>query len=101
MLKVNGMSVFPTEVEFLLGRHPRIAGTGVLGVTDPRTGERAVAFVMLTPGATDSADDVVAWCRENMAPYKVPEVRLVDSLPLTATGKVVKRELADRLDLPV
>src|SRR4051812_24667367 len=100
MLKVNGMSVFPTEVEFLLGRHPRIAGTGVLGVPDPRTGERAVAFVMLAPGAPDTADDVVAWCRENMAPYKVPEVRLVDSLPLTATGKVVKRELADRLDLP-
>ena len=46
------------------------------------------------------ADDVVAWCRDNMAPYKVPEVRLVDSLPLTATGKVVKRELAHRLDLP-
>jgi acyl-CoA synthetase (AMP-forming)/AMP-acid ligase II len=100
MLKVNGMSVFPTEVEFLLGRHPRIAGSGVLGVPDPRTGERAVAFVMLAPGATDTAEDVVAWCRENMAPYKVPEVRLVDSLPLTATGKVVKRELADRLDLP-
>ncbi|WP_216870384.1 AMP-binding protein [Modestobacter excelsi] len=100
MVKVNGMSVFPTEVEFLLGRHPRIAGTGVLGVPDPTTGERAVAFVMLAPGATDTADDVVAWCRENMAPYKVPEVRLVDSLPLTATGKVVKRELADRLDLP-
>jgi long-chain acyl-CoA synthetase len=56
--------------------------------------------VMLTPGASDTADDVVAWCRENMAPYKVPEVRLVDSLPLTATGKVVKRDLADRLDLP-
>jgi acyl-CoA synthetase (AMP-forming)/AMP-acid ligase II len=100
MLKVNGMSVFPTEVEFLLGRHPRIAGSGVLGAPDPRTGERAVAFVMLTPGATDTADDVAAWCRENMASYKVPEVRLVDSLPLTATGKVVKRELADRLDLP-
>ncbi|TFV62273.1 acyl-CoA synthetase [Geodermatophilus sp. DF01-2] len=97
MLKVNGMSVFPTEVEFLLGRHPRIAGAGVLGMPDPRTGERAVAFVMLASGATDTADDVVAWCRENMAPYKVPEVRLVDSLPLTATGKVIKRELADRL----
>ena len=100
MLKVNGMSVFPTEVEFLLGRHPRIAGTGVLGVPDPTTGERAVAFVMLKPGANDSADDVVAWCRDNMAPYKVPEVRLVDSLPLTATGKVIKTELAGRLDLP-
>jgi acyl-CoA synthetase (AMP-forming)/AMP-acid ligase II len=100
MLKVNGMSVFPTEVEFLLGRHPRIAGSGVLGVPDPRTGERVVAFVLLAPGATDTADDVVAWCRENMAPYKVPEVRVVDSLPLTATGKVVKRDLAARLEFP-
>jgi acyl-CoA synthetase (AMP-forming)/AMP-acid ligase II len=101
MLKVNGMSVFPTEVEFLLGRHPRIAGSGVLGVPDTRTGERAVAFVMLAPGAPDTAEDVVAWCRDNMANYKVPEVRLVDRLPLTATGKVIKRELAERLDLPV
>jgi long-chain acyl-CoA synthetase len=100
MLKVNGMSVFPTEVEFLLGRHPRIAGSGVLGVPDPRTGERAVAFVLLADGAPDTAEDVVAWCRDNMAPYKVPEVRLVDVLPLTATGKVVKRELAERLRLP-
>jgi acyl-CoA synthetase (AMP-forming)/AMP-acid ligase II len=100
MLKVNGMSVFPTEVEFLLGRHPRIAGSGVLGVPDPRTGERAVAFVLLADGATDTAEDVVTWCRDNMAPYKVPEVRLVDALPLTATGKVVKRDLAERLRLP-
>jgi acyl-CoA synthetase (AMP-forming)/AMP-acid ligase II len=97
MLKVNGMSVFPTEVEFLLGRHPQIAGSGVVGVADPRTGERAVAFVQLKPGAPETADDIVAWCRENMAPYKVPEVRLVDSLPLTATGKVIKRELSERL----
>src|SRR3954453_3585724 len=100
MLKVNGMSVFPTEVEFLLGRHPRIVGSGVLGVPDPRTVERAVAFVMLTPGSTDTAEDVVVWCRENMAPYKVPEGRLGGRRPLTAAGKVVKRELADRLDLP-
>jgi acyl-CoA synthetase (AMP-forming)/AMP-acid ligase II len=100
MLKVNGMSVFPTEVEFLLGRHPRIAGSGVLGVPDPGTGERVIAFVLLAPGATDTAEDVAAWCRENMAAYKVPEVRLVDALPLTATGKVIKRELADRLELP-
>jgi acyl-CoA synthetase (AMP-forming)/AMP-acid ligase II len=69
-------------------------------VPDPRTGERVVAFVLLAPGATDTADDVVAWCRENMAPYKVPEVRVVDSLPLTATGKVVKRDLAARLEFP-
>lgn len=95
MLKVNGMSVFPSEIEVLLGRNPDVEGCGVIGVDDPRTGQRPRAYVTLRPRArgTVDAEAVTAWCTANMATYKVPEVRIVDSLPLTATGKVIKHRL--------
>ncbi len=97
MLKVNGMSVFPTEIEMLLARHPAIAASGVVGRTDAKRGEVPVAFVRLIAGAGVSADDITAWCRDNMATYKVPEIRLVDALPMTATGKVKRVDLAKLL----
>jgi acyl-CoA synthetase (AMP-forming)/AMP-acid ligase II len=95
MLKVKGMSVFPAEIEALLGQHPAVAGSGVLGRDDPDRGQVPVAFVMLTPqrqGAV-TEEELTAWCRANMAAYKVPEIRIVARLPMTATGKVMKEEL--------
>ena len=97
MLKVNGMSVFPTEIEMLLARHPAIVASGVVGRADAKRGEVPVAFVRLMAGADVSADDITAWCRENMATYKVPEIRLVEALPMTATGKVKRVDLAKLL----
>jgi acyl-CoA synthetase (AMP-forming)/AMP-acid ligase II len=99
MLKVKGMSVFPSEVETLLGQNPAIAGSAVLGRSDPEKGEVPVAFVQLVPGEAQhiNADTLSAWCRENMAGYKVPEIRIVEELPLTATGKVQKEQLKDKL----
>ncbi|WP_308282793.1 AMP-binding protein [Pseudonocardia nigra] len=95
MLKVNGMSVFPSELEVILGRHPDIVGSAVIGMPDEERGERAVAFVRLAPPAAGRVTeaDLTAWCRENMATYKVPAVRVVEEFPLTATGKVKKDEL--------
>ena len=93
MLKVNGMSVFPAEIEALLGQHPAVVGSGVIGAPDERRGEMPVAFVLTDPGAALTAEALAAWCRENMATYKVPAIRLVDQLPMTATGKVKKEEL--------
>jgi long-chain acyl-CoA synthetase len=96
MLKVTGMSVFPAEIEAMLGRHPAIIGSGVVGRPDEKRGQVPVAFVLLDPerrtGLTEA--DLAEWCRANMATYKVPEIRFVDSLPMTATGKVKKEELA-------
>jgi acyl-CoA synthetase (AMP-forming)/AMP-acid ligase II len=99
MLKVKGMSVFPSEVETLLGQHPEIAGSAVLGRPDPEKGEVPVAFIQLKPGQEEkiTSDDLLAWCRQNMAGYKIPEIRIVDQLPLTATGKVQKEQLKDKL----
>lgn len=93
MLKVRGMSVFPTEIEALLGRHPAVAGSGVVGRADAQAGEVPVAFVLAKPGTGLTAEALAAWCRTQMAGYKVPEVRLVNALPMTATGKVKKHEL--------
>lgn len=95
MLKVNGMSVFPSELESMLGQHPELLASAVIGKPDPKRGESPLAFVVITPGSTATAETLVAWCREVMAGYKVPEVRIVDSLPMTATGKVKKNELKE------
>jgi len=95
MLKVKGMSVFPPEIEAVLGQHPAILGSGVIGRADPDRGQVPVAFIQLKPEAANevTAADIEAWCRERMASYKTPEVRLVEALPMTATGKVRKQDL--------
>lgn len=95
MLKVKGMSVFPPEIEALLGQHPAVLGSGVVGRDDPDKGQVPVAFIQLKPEAIGATkpEDIRAWCAERMAVYKVPEVRIIDALPMTATGKVKKQEL--------
>ena len=95
MLKVNGMSVFPTEVEGLLARHPAVTRVGVTGIQDEEKGEAPVAFIILAPDwrGKISEFEFVQWCRNNMATYKVPQVHFVEALPMTATGKVLRREL--------
>ncbi len=95
MLKVKGMSVFPPEIEALLGQHPAVLGSGVVGREDPDKGQMPVAFIQLKPEVigTVKPEDIRAWCAERMAVYKVPEVRIIEALPMTATGKVKKQEL--------
>jgi acyl-CoA synthetase (AMP-forming)/AMP-acid ligase II len=99
MLKVNGMSVFPTEIEGLLGRHPQVVGSAVIGRPDSTRGEVPVAFVRLVQEArsTLTESELREWCRAHMAVYKVPEIHFVEEFPLTATGKVKKDELLPRL----
>ena len=99
MLKVNGMSVFPTELEISISRHPAVAVCGVVGRPDERKGQVPVAFVQLEEGAAGDVtpEDLHAWCRESMAVYKVPEVRFIDQMPLTDTGKVKRNALLSKL----
>jgi acyl-CoA synthetase (AMP-forming)/AMP-acid ligase II len=100
MLKMRGMSVFPSEIETLLSRHPAIAGSGVIGKPDPEKGQIPVAFITLKPEYEGqvTGEEITQWCRNNMATYKVPVVNILKELPLTATGKVKKEELKKQLD---
>lgn len=93
MLKVNGMSVFPTELEAMLGQHPNILGSAVLGKDDKKQGQKVIAFVLLKPNSNETEQSLKDWCKDKMATYKVPEIKFVTELPMTATGKVKKQDL--------
>jgi long-chain acyl-CoA synthetase len=94
MIIRGGFNVYPREVEEVLMTHPAVSLAAVVGVPHPTHGEEVKAFVIRTDGATASEDELVAWGREQMASYKYPRtVTFVDSLPMTATGKLLKRAL--------
>jgi long-chain acyl-CoA synthetase len=98
LVKASGYSVFPAEVEALMYRHPDVLEVGVVGVPDPYRGEDVAAFVVLKTGSRGkvSAPQLLDWCRTEMAVYKAPRhVWFTDSLPKTATGKILKRVLRD------
>src|SRR3972149_3631809 len=97
MIKASGYSVFPAEVEAIMYRHPAIAEVGVVGVPDPYRGEDVLAFVVLKPGAAATEQELVEWCRGQMAVYKAPRaVRFPPARPKTASGKIVKRALREQ-----
>ncbi len=94
MFIVGGFNAYPVEIESVILGHPDVLQVAVVGVPDERMGEVGMAFVVARPGAQIDSDDFRSWCRERMANYKVPRaVRVVDALPLNATGKVLKYEL--------
>jgi acyl-CoA synthetase (AMP-forming)/AMP-acid ligase II len=93
MIKVKGMSVFPSDVEALLRAHPDVGTVAVAPREDAAKGQVPVAFVIPSPGSTPDADALTAWAKENMAVFKVPEFVFVDAMPMTATGKIRKTEL--------
>lgn len=94
MVLRGGMNVYPREIEEVLMTHPAVSLAAVIGVPDERLGEEVKAFIVRKPGATVTEDELVAWGKEQMAAYKYPrQVEFRDSLPMTATGKLLKREL--------
>jgi acyl-CoA synthetase (AMP-forming)/AMP-acid ligase II len=97
MFIVGGFNAYPAEIENMISAHPAVSQAAIVGVPDPRLGEVGYAYLVLRPGASLDADEMIAWCRERMANYKVPRhVQVVDALPLNASGKVLKFELRDR-----
>ena len=99
MYVVGGFNAYPAEIEGILLRHPSVAQVAVVGVSDERLGEVGCAFVVVAPDVDSSDDESMAeqiktWAKDEMANYKVPrEVRIVEALPLNASGKVLKTEL--------
>jgi fatty-acyl-CoA synthase len=93
----GGENVAPAEVEFALGLHPLIEAAAVVGVPDPVWGERGVAFVVPSPGAMLSVDEVLAHARRNLAAFKVPvHVEFVDALPRSTIEKLARSRLRER-----
>ncbi|TQN43762.1 long-chain acyl-CoA synthetase [Blastococcus colisei] len=96
MINASGYKVWPREVEDVLAEHPAVRESAVVGVPDEKRGETVKAFVSLKSGATVTEDELIAHCKERMAAYKYPRsVVLVDELPKTVTGKILRRELRD------
>ncbi len=94
MYIINGLNVYPAEIERALKSMQGIGQSAVIGVNEPVKGEVGAAFIVRTGGAPVTEDAVRSWCREQLAGYKVPKfVRFVDSLPRNAMGKVLKAEL--------
>ncbi|MGM7424409.1 class I adenylate-forming enzyme family protein [Cellulosimicrobium sp. CpK407] len=98
---VGGENVTPSEVEAVLRRHPGVADVAVVGVPDVRWGEVGAAFVVPRPGHPTDAEELEAFCRRELAHFKVPRrFDLVPSLPRTSLHKVSRRSLAERVTVP-
>ncbi|HYF13991.1 MAG TPA: AMP-binding protein [Phycisphaerales bacterium] len=95
MIIVGGENVFPREIEEVLNQHPAVGASGVIGVRDDIRGELPTAFVEFKEGASATEQELLSWCRGRLAGYKVPrEVRVVEALPRSPTGKIMRRELS-------
>jgi len=95
--KRGGANVYPAEIEVVLNERDDVAGAAVVGVPHPVQGEVGVAFVLRQPGSEPSEEDLLDYCRTQLASYKVPaSVEFVDALPLTPTGKIQKFVLRDQ-----
>jgi long-chain acyl-CoA synthetase len=94
MIIRGGFNVYPREIEEVLYAHPAIAEAAVIGVHDPALGEEIKAVVAFKPGQSAAEQEIVDYCKERLAAYKYPRsVEIRDTLPKTATGKILKREL--------
>ena len=97
MIIVSGYNVYPREVEEALAKHPAVLEGAAIGVPHPIKGEEVKAFVVLKPGQTATADELIAFCRGQLAPFKVPRaIEFRESLPKTQpVGKILRRQLAE------
>ncbi|SDK03870.1 AMP-binding enzyme C-terminal domain-containing protein [Paracidovorax citrulli] len=98
MINASGFKVWPAEVEALMFRHPAVQEACVIAARDSYRGETVKAVVVLRPAHRGqvSEADIIAWCRETMAVYKVPRVvQFADALPKSGSGKVMWRQLQE------
>ncbi|HKP54399.1 MAG TPA: long-chain fatty acid--CoA ligase [Chloroflexia bacterium] len=96
MIISGGENIYPAEVESVLAAHPAVATAALIGLPDPRWGEVGRAVIVLRPGCHVTESEVIEFCRQRLARYKVPKsVIFIDALPMTGAGKVDKRALLD------
>ncbi len=96
MIIAGGFNIYPAEVEAVLYEHPKIKEAAVIGVPDPKRGETVKAYIVLMEKETASEDEIVAYCQEQLAAYKVPKiVEFRSDLPKSMIGKILRRELRE------
>ena len=97
MIIAGGFNIYPRDIDEILYEHPKILEACAIGLPDAYRGETVKAFVVLQPGQTMTEKDVMDYCREKLAAYKVPKmVEFTNELPKSAIGKVLRRELKER-----
>lgn len=95
MIIWGGFNVYPREIEEVLMEHPAVSLVAVIGVPHPSHGEEIKAVVVKEAGSGTTEDELTAWAKERLAAYKYPRiVQFVDEMPLTSTGKILKRQLS-------
>jgi acyl-CoA synthetase (AMP-forming)/AMP-acid ligase II len=94
MIISGGENIYPREIEEVLIQHPAVHEVSVIGVPDPKWGEAIKAVVSLSPGKTATEQELIDFCKDNIASYKKPKsVEFIDELPKSNYGKILKREL--------
>ncbi|MGH8609684.1 MAG: AMP-binding enzyme, partial [Gammaproteobacteria bacterium] len=94
LILVSGFNVYPNEVEAVVAQYKGVLECACIGVPDQRSGEAVKVFIVAKPGATLSAEGLRNHCRERLAAYKLPKhVELLDSLPKSSVGKILRRQL--------
>jgi acyl-CoA synthetase (AMP-forming)/AMP-acid ligase II len=94
MIISGGENIYPAEIERVMAEHPQIQDVAVIGVPDERWGEVPKAVVVAKPGATIDTEQLLAWCRQQIASFKCPKtVDVVAELPRNPTGKILKKDL--------
>jgi len=94
MIVSGGVNIYPAEIENALYAHPDVSEASVIGVPDSKWGESVLAFIVLKPGASASAEAITSFCRERIAGYKIPRtIEFLTVLPRNASGKVLKTQL--------
>ena len=96
MIIAAGFNIYPNEIDDILMSHPDILEACTIGVPDTYRGETVKAYVALKPGASLSEEEVIAYCRENLAAYKVPRsIAFIDAIPKTTVGKILRRAVRE------
>jgi long-chain acyl-CoA synthetase len=96
LIIASGYNIVPREVEEVLFMHPKVLEAVVAGIPDPKRGETVKAYVVLKPGEAATAEEIISFCRQNLAAYKVPTtVEFRSELPKTMVGKFLRRVLRE------
>jgi len=94
ILGAGGENIYPRDIEDVLSEHPKVLEAAAIGIPLPGKGERVKVFIRLKEGQTATAEEIIAFCKENLAAYKVPKyVEFREQLPKTIVGKILRREL--------